>query len=139
MSLESNPLNNTDLPTPEKRRKIEMDDIHTFGNKLEAAMDAIGKTQIALARELGVTPQIVSKWQSGVVLPGEEKLPEIARICEMDLDRLVEDFRISKQAQEMLRPHAARKKYFKPGPDSDVFPANSPKEHVVRKMRSAKN
>ena len=46
-------------------------------------------TQEQLARELGVTNQAVSKWESGQCMPDIQLLPEIARFFKVSIDELM--------------------------------------------------
>lgn len=48
----------------------------------------IGKTQAALAAELGVSTIIVSEWAAGRKTPRAERLPELAQALDCKIDDL---------------------------------------------------
>ena len=60
----------------------------TLGNKIALCRKNAGITQDALAQQLGVTNQAVSKWESGLCCPDVILLPKIADIFAISLDEL---------------------------------------------------
>lgn len=60
-----------------------------FSEKLQELRKREGISQEDLARELGVSRQAVSKWESGQSLPETEKLIAISNFFEISLDDLV--------------------------------------------------
>lgn len=60
----------------------------TVGNKIAELRKAKGMTQEALANELGVSNQAVSKWEANQSCPDIQLLPQIADIFEITLDCL---------------------------------------------------
>ncbi len=64
-----------------------MTEIH-IGSKIRELRKKKGITQEALAAVLTVTPQAVSKWESGVTYPDMAMIPAIARYFEVSLDVL---------------------------------------------------
>ncbi len=61
-----------------------------LGEAIRSARTARGMTQEALAAELGVVPQTVSKWERGESQPDTELLAGLADALEVSLDRLFE-------------------------------------------------
>ncbi len=47
-----------------------------------------GRTQDALANELGVTAQAVSRWEKGICYPDMEIIPSIANFFSVSIDEL---------------------------------------------------
>lgn len=68
----------------------------TFGDTIRAARSVPTKarpaplTQVALARELGVTQHSVSGWESGAVFPTFSNLLRLAEVLDLDVKDLVE-------------------------------------------------
>ncbi len=62
-------------------------------------------TQEHLAEMLGISAQSVSRWESGVCYPDMEFLPEIAKIFEITVDKLlgVDDITENKKVDEYLK------------------------------------
>lgn len=60
----------------------------TLGNKIAYYRKKLNITQDALARQLGVTNQAVSKWESGQCCPDVMLLPKIAEIFGIAIDEL---------------------------------------------------
>ena len=59
-----------------------------IGNKIRELRKKKGITQEALASVLSVSPQAVSKWESGLTYPDVEMIPVIAGYFEISLDML---------------------------------------------------
>ena len=60
----------------------------TFGEKINALRKAQGMTQDALAEQLGVTAQAVSKWERDESMPDVALLPPLARTFGVTIDSL---------------------------------------------------
>ena len=60
----------------------------TLGNKIAQLRKSMGITQDALAQQLGVTNQAVSKWESDQCCPDVMLLPKIADIFSVSIDAL---------------------------------------------------
>lgn len=60
----------------------------TLGNRIAALRKEMGMTQEALARQLDVTNQSVSKWESDQCCPDILLLPKIADIFGVSMDAL---------------------------------------------------
>ncbi len=60
----------------------------TLGNKIAELRKEKGMTQEALANELGVSNQAVSKWEANQSCPDIQLLPQIADIFGITIDRL---------------------------------------------------
>ena len=59
-----------------------------IGNKIRELRKKKGITQEALASVLSVSPQAVSKWESGLTYPDMEMIPIIAGYFEVSMDIL---------------------------------------------------
>lgn len=60
----------------------------TFREKLIVLRDKAGITQMALAHQLGVSRQAVTRWESGDTTPSMDKLKALAKIYGVSLDWL---------------------------------------------------
>lgn len=60
----------------------------TLGNKISELRKEKGMTQEALANQLGVSNQAVSKWEANQSCPDIQLLPQIADLFEISLDNL---------------------------------------------------
>lgn len=59
-----------------------------IGNKIRELRKKKGITQEALASVLSVSPQAISKWESGLTYPDMEMIPIIAGYFEVSMDIL---------------------------------------------------
>ena len=59
----------------------------TFGEKLTGLRKREGLSQEALAEQLGVSRQAVSRWEQGAALPDAAKLLPCARLFSVDAER----------------------------------------------------
>ena len=85
----------------------------TLREKLIVLRDKAGISQMALAHQLGVSRQAVSRWESGDTTPSMDKLKALAKIYVVSLDWLCSDKcefsenteieRERKDAQEQIR------------------------------------
>lgn len=62
---------------------------HTLGKRIAALRRDKGLKQEELARQLGVTPQAVSKWENDQTCPDITLLPDLARILGVSVDELL--------------------------------------------------
>ena len=58
------------------------------GEKIKELRLREGRTQEALANELGVTAQAVSRWEKGICYPDMEVIPSIANYFGVSIDEL---------------------------------------------------
>ena len=65
----------------------------TFGEKLTGLRKREGLSQEALAEQLGVSRQAVSRWEQGTALPDAAKLLPCARLFSVDMEWLLDDAR----------------------------------------------
>ena len=63
----------------------------TFGEKLTGLRKREGLSQEALAEQLGVSRQAVSRWEQGTALPDAAKLLPCARLFSVDVEWLLDD------------------------------------------------
>ena len=63
----------------------------TLREKLIVLRDKAGITQMALAHQLGVSRQAVTRWESGDTAPSMDKLKALAKIYDVSLDWLCSD------------------------------------------------
>lgn len=75
-----------------------------FNEKLQKLRKEKGMSQEALADELGVSRQAVSKWENGKKLPTLSHLVFLAELYECSLDELVMSFRRSREHQGHDQP-----------------------------------
>ncbi len=76
----------------------------SLGTKIKEARAARGYTQEALAKELGVVPQTVSKWEREESLPDAFLLPRLADTLQTSLDSLfARDKGTHQDAEEALK------------------------------------
>ena len=59
-----------------------------LGDRIKELRQCAGKTQDALAVELGVTAQAVSRWEKGICFPDMELIPSIANYFGVSIDEL---------------------------------------------------
>lgn len=50
--------------------------------------EKVGKTQMQLAEDLGVTQACVAMWETGKAFPNSDKLPVLARVLGCTIDEL---------------------------------------------------
>ena len=60
-----------------------------LGDRIKELRQCAGKTQDALAVELGVTAQAVSRWEKGICFPDMELIPSIANYFGVSVDMLL--------------------------------------------------
>lgn len=63
----------------------------TLREKLIVLRDESGISQMALAHQLGVSRQAVTRWESGETKPSMDKLKALAKIYDVSLDWLCND------------------------------------------------
>ena len=87
----------------------------TFGEKLQVLRRKAGLSQDALAEQLEVSRQAVSKWERDETMPETEKVIRIARLFQVSLDELLMDSeRVSSaqpQQQATPRPSSAQSQF----------------------------
>jgi len=59
-----------------------------IGEKIRELRLRDNKTQNEMAKALGITPQAVSRWESGISYPDVEMFPKIAEYFGVSIDRL---------------------------------------------------
>ena len=59
-----------------------------LGERIRELRQRDGRTQDALANELGVTAQAVSRWEKGICYPDMEAIPSIANFFNVSIDEL---------------------------------------------------
>lgn len=91
--MENSPLEN--VSNPQENLEIE---VHMFGGFLVSARESTKDSQVKLAMLLGISPQILSQWEIGKILPDKNKLPEIAEAYQVDLLELERVYTSSKEA-----------------------------------------
>lgn len=63
----------------------------TLREKLIVLRDKAGISQMALAHQLGVSRQAVTRWESGETKPSMDKLKALAKVYDVSLDWLCSD------------------------------------------------
>ena len=62
-----------------------------IGNKIQSCRKRAGLSQEALARELGISRQAVSRWETGEAIPDTEKVIQLSRLFQVSTDYLLLD------------------------------------------------
>ena len=62
-----------------------------IGERIYKYLEEKGMSQEALADELGVSRQAVSKWENGQVYPETEKLIQLGRLFHVSIDYLLNE------------------------------------------------
>lgn len=118
MPIESNPFNQGEENSTEKKREVTLDDLGVFGNKLREAREAQKKTVKELAKEFGLSQVNIAAWEKWERFPTEDKLPEIAGIYGIELSELTEAWNISKKARDLEKGFTKKlKKIVKENPN----------------------
>ena len=55
--------------------------------------EALGLTVTQLADRMDVTPGAVSQWESGLNVPGTQKLPRLAAVLQCTIDDLFHEYK----------------------------------------------
>lgn len=76
----------------------------TLREKLIVLRVEAGITQMALAHQLGVSRQAVTRWESGDTTPSMVKLKALAKIYDVSLDWLCSDAADGKSLEEVVEP-----------------------------------
>ena len=76
----------------------------TLREKLIVLRDKAGISQMALAHQLGVSRQAVTRWESGDTTPSMDKLKALAKIYDVSLDWLCSDTADGKSLEEVVAP-----------------------------------
>lgn len=73
-----------------------------LGENLKRARDAKGLSQEALAEQLHVVRQTVSKWEQGLSVPDAEMLKRIAEICGVTMQDLLDEKIVTQKSVDDL-------------------------------------
>lgn len=76
----------------------------TLREKLIVLRDKAGISQMALAHQLGVSRQAVTRWESGDTTPSMDKLKALAKVYDVSLDWLCSDTADGKSFEEVVAP-----------------------------------
>lgn len=76
----------------------------TLRDKMIVLRDKAGISQMALAEQLGVSRQAVTRWESGDTTPSMDKLKALAKIYDVSLDWLCSDTADGKSFEEVVEP-----------------------------------
>jgi transcriptional regulator with XRE-family HTH domain len=106
-----------------------MENIDLFGKFLSERRNIINKSAKEISLDLGVSYRIVFKWESGTIFPSEEKLPDIARVYGIELEELLNAFKISKEARQQEKDSRKNPKPIKPNPDTEAYPSGGYRWH----------
>ena len=95
--------------------------IKEFGERLRALRKEHGMTQLEVARKLEITPQAVSKWESGGCLPDCLNLQSLSELYGISMDILMQ-IRRSATAEDIgLRAGLLVKEHLRSNPQEDLF------------------
>ena len=85
---------------PEKETNVE--DVQLFGNVLKAVRKSrLKKTIETISSEIGVSRESLNNWESGLNLPEEGRLGDIARAYDVSLKQLTKAFQTSTEARKL--------------------------------------
>lgn len=73
--------------------------LELFGDTLRRLRFLSGKTAVQMAKDCRVSRSTLQSWEGAEGLPGVNKLPRIASSYDIDLDKLTQVFRLSKDAR----------------------------------------
>ena len=82
-------------------RKVEMNDVFAFGEMLAEARARLDKGHKAIAKELNLNVKSSYNWEDASEFPKEDRLPDIAKAYGLDLTKVIEVYRLSKQAHKL--------------------------------------
>lgn len=75
-----------------------------FGRSLAGARIAVGKTQTQVMSELGLKrPGSIYKWETGESFPGEDKLPAIAKVLNINEQELIKNYKALQAIREKVK------------------------------------
>lgn len=60
-------------------------------NKIKAMREKKGITQVNFAKEMGVSQQCITKWETGKAMPQASRLPKLAKTLGCSIEELLED------------------------------------------------
>ena len=93
-----------------------------LGERIKELRRRDGRTQEALASELGVTAQAVSRWEKGICCPDMELIPSIANFFCVSIDELFGyDFECKKTGSSRING-GLREKALRTGAPGDLPP-----------------
>ena len=75
--------------SPVAKRKANDQWLRALGERLRACRDWMGMTQMELAELLGVSPQAVGLWETGISSPSDEHKLSLAVLYDVSLDWLL--------------------------------------------------
>lgn len=62
-----------------------------FSKNLKHLLDNSGKTQVEIAKDIGVSPQTMNTWVRGIAIPRMGKIQKLADYFGVDKSRLIDD------------------------------------------------
>jgi transcriptional regulator with XRE-family HTH domain len=90
--------------------EIYRDREREFGTFLRIARETIKLSQVEIAENFSVSSKAVGKWETGLTLPEEEKIPKIAEIYRVNENTARELFSFAKrQRKEMKKARTSTK------------------------------
>lgn len=79
-----------------------------FARKLRIALAWRGYTPADMARHMGISPQAVSKYLAGKMLPNSARLLQMVRFLNISMDFLVSGDDVSGQVEDVLASKPVR-------------------------------
>lgn len=99
-------------PDKEKIGLIDSNAVKTFADVLIKARSAVNKSRRVIQAELGLKSSVmIEKWENGEAFPTEEMLPKIAEAYGVEINTLIEAYKISKEARANEIFHLRGKKH----------------------------
>lgn len=88
-------------PQQNNEHKVEMSDVFAFGELLAGARAKLNKSHKTIAKELNLHTTSPDRWENASEFPQESRLTDIAQVYGLDLTRVIEVFKLSKQARKL--------------------------------------
>lgn len=103
-------------------KEVRMENVNDFGILLFEARKVLDKKKSEASKELGVTADTLYKWENGEIFPDEGRLGLIAKVYDIELDKLTKVFKISQQARNLEREaRFSHREKGRPSEHGDVY------------------
>ena len=110
-----------------------------FGERLKTLRKEHGKTQLDVAQRLGITPQAVSKWESGGSLPDCFNLQSLSELYGISLDTLLQIRSSGTEKDLAQKTGVLVQEYIHDHPDTPLFSLFPHSGNTFSRQRSDRN